>query len=968
MGYQVNSQSIANNTSSITLRLQVRSINSSYCTYGYNQTTTIDGTALSAKSFDMRDTNTWQTFGERTITVSHDSTGKYSASKSGSFTTTGNSTWNLKSGSASVTVAPATIPRYATSNQSLASRTSSSITMNWSSDSTCDYIWYSKDGGSNWVGIDVTDGTSGSYTISGLASNTTYSIKTRVRRKDSQLTTDSSVLSVATHPITTASIAFSSKTETSITVTSSSNVTVSSTHYRIAVSGGNYGSWQTSNTFSGLSPNTSYVIQVQQVGSASGEAGYANTSAITTYDYPKPTTINNFTIGQGASITLYNPLKRNCTLEIISNNSGTVIGTYSGTYEGVVNAEFATNDAISKQYASIPNSTSATYYARVTYGTSVKTLGTGTYYANANDCTPIFSNFSYEDTNSKILELTGNNQILVSGYSNLKVIISTANRAIAKNSATIKKYRLNVGNMSSVEKDYSSNANVELSINAINSPLMTVTAIDSRNYSVPINKSATFKAYTKPVITNVLATRNDNGVGEQVTLNFNGTWWKDSFGKLENNIKEIKYYYKRTIDSSYTEGTTKITFNTNESKFSGNLVIEGNTTNKGFEISTAYNIKVIVKDLLESSNEYVITLGTGSPAIAIYDNKVAIGEKYNESLGGAFQVKGNVIEEGVKVTPTQPKLLEKVWFKKSNNLYNYDDFYISSTNCYYSSNGVVTQTTADTNPNLNWKCQGWLNWSNPIILASSQVKNTTGRISFTFTYNSATTNIIGLGLNGSVRDTLIYLDTSKLINGMTYTISFYITNVTQGSVAWEKIQIEAGGKVTEYQDWVEPELLTKNNNDIYENFKINVNDILFMKKNFEDFILEYPKCITAYSIASTNQYIVIDTKSSNTYEMIHLKIIGNGYGVNPIDTTIQGYNYTPVPNFLNCKIHNDGQALSAWFIYDGTIKIVVQVPGDYISWSIMLWTPVHKPQAFKATLTGVASFPSNTMSVQCTAV
>lgn len=92
-----------------------------------------------------------------------------------------------------------TIPRYATSNQSLNSKTENSITMNWSSDKTIDYLWYSKDNGSTWTGVDVPDGTSGSYIISSLTHNTTYNIKTRVRRKDTQLTTDSSALAVTTY-------------------------------------------------------------------------------------------------------------------------------------------------------------------------------------------------------------------------------------------------------------------------------------------------------------------------------------------------------------------------------------------------------------------------------------------------------------------------------------------------------------------------------------------------------------------------------------------------------------------------------------------------------------------------------------------------------------------------------------------------------------------------------------------------
>lgn len=315
LGYEVQSQSIADNTSSVKLRLECRSISSSYTTYNSSKglTSIIDGTTVKKdQPVDMRDTNTWQNFGERTITITHNTDGTYSASKSGSFTcTAGTSDYSLTSGSASVTVAPATIPRYATSNNWLSSRTSSSITVGWSSDSTIDYIWYSRDNGASWTGIDITDGTSGSYTITGLAANTTYNIKTRVRRKDSQLTTDSSTLSATTHATTTASVWLSSRTSSSITVASSCSVTESSTHYRIAVSGGNYGNWQTSATFTGLAANTTYTIQVQKVGSASGEAGYATTSA-TTYAKTTPTislsskTINAITVTSGCNVTVSN--------------------------------------------------------------------------------------------------------------------------------------------------------------------------------------------------------------------------------------------------------------------------------------------------------------------------------------------------------------------------------------------------------------------------------------------------------------------------------------------------------------------------------------------------------------------------------------------------------------------------------------------------------------------------------------
>lgn len=99
-----------------------------------------------------------------------------------------------------------TIPRYATSVQSEKSKTETSITMNWSSDNTIDYIWYSTDWGTTWKAVGSVNAKSGSYTIntqskdtSSLSANTTYNIITRVRRKDSQLTTNSAKLSVTTH-------------------------------------------------------------------------------------------------------------------------------------------------------------------------------------------------------------------------------------------------------------------------------------------------------------------------------------------------------------------------------------------------------------------------------------------------------------------------------------------------------------------------------------------------------------------------------------------------------------------------------------------------------------------------------------------------------------------------------------------------------------------------------------------------
>lgn len=143
-------------------------------------------------------------------TVTHGSNGTKSCSISASFDTNGTSTGTV---SASGTAVLTTIPRYATASHSVAEKTDTTIKINWSSDSTCDYIWYSIDNGSHWTAVGSVNAKSGSYTITGLSPKTTYYIKTQVRRKDSQLTTNASVITVSTYGANYFTLALEDMTE-----------------------------------------------------------------------------------------------------------------------------------------------------------------------------------------------------------------------------------------------------------------------------------------------------------------------------------------------------------------------------------------------------------------------------------------------------------------------------------------------------------------------------------------------------------------------------------------------------------------------------------------------------------------------------------------------------------------------------------------------------------------------------------
>ena len=91
------------------------------------------------------------------------------------------------------------IPRTALVTQTLADRTETSLTINWSTNEVIDRLWYSSDNGSTWTQETITEGRVGSYVIENLTVGTEYNIKTKVRRKSNQLVSESSTMVASTY-------------------------------------------------------------------------------------------------------------------------------------------------------------------------------------------------------------------------------------------------------------------------------------------------------------------------------------------------------------------------------------------------------------------------------------------------------------------------------------------------------------------------------------------------------------------------------------------------------------------------------------------------------------------------------------------------------------------------------------------------------------------------------------------------
>lgn len=282
-----------------------------------------------------------------------------------------------------------------------------------------------------------------------------------------------------------------------------------------------------------LTANKAYNIKVKIKRTDSQLWTESEVKSFTTYDYPKATSVNNFTIGDGASVQIYNPLGRTYTLDLISNSNGAVIGTFTGSYcETPINAEFKTEDAIVKQYASIPNSASGTYYARVTCGSSVKTLGTGTYTIKGDEV-PTISTLTYKDNNSTVVAITGNNQHIVQNYSTLLAQVGTAT---ANRSASISRYVVEC-NGKSVQGTSSGN----YSLGAVNSNRnvdLKLTVTDTRGLTASKTINVTILSHSAPNASVTLERLNNYEDETYLTVD-------SSFASVNGkNTVNIKYRYK----------------------------------------------------------------------------------------------------------------------------------------------------------------------------------------------------------------------------------------------------------------------------------------------------------------------------------------------------------------------------------------------------------------------------------------
>ena len=354
--------------------------------------------------------------------------------------------------------------------------------------------------------------------------------------------------------------------------------------------------------------------------------------------------INNFTLTSTELNTLYNSLKNYTNFEDLTINNQTYKSTQS--WENILVGYCKTYSDSTKQNQIGSTSTS--------WG--------GTVYLSTTNLYPTFNNFTYKCISDRVIELTGSNQTLITGYSNVEVEISSDNKAVGNKNADIVNYLFQDGALipystDKITHDYKYTGGS-----------LSIVAKDSRGLSTSANitPARIISNYTAPVVSNVVGNRN-NGIETTTYLQCDIKLWKGNFSDSNANEITMVEYQVKPDGGSWSEWYSI----TNEVKTavsgqsvdnihlqSGKVQIHANGTSNGFPVGTHYQISIRVGDGSGTVINFQEDMETGEVDSGIYldtymrENdgyKYAINGVVDPNLKNGLQVNGSLYVNGTEL-------------------------------------------------------------------------------------------------------------------------------------------------------------------------------------------------------------------------------------------------------------------------------------------------------------------------------
>ncbi len=350
-------------------------------------------------------------------------------------------------------------------------------------------------------------------------------------------------------------------------------------------------------------------------------------------------TINPFIIESGVSVpatknvaNYYDVLQ--ISLKVDNNN-------YSiKNIEDYISSTIDFTEDLTNIYGDMPNNSAEFIFELLTYTNPLKTTQVGTTSSktvigtiSAEGRSPTVSDFTYRAENTYLL--TNDYSKLIQGYSD--VIFNTIT-ASANKGASISRYFVFSGT------DQVEGINFPLTLEHAKSGDLKVVVEDSRGNQTILSKVVSIINYDKPTIKNDAKGLRVNSIGALVNFSFGGTFTNINFGSVPNEII-CTYKYREFGTTNWLDGTSlvEITKSDNNWYFAGQLkgdkLVEGFTAEKSFEILLLLADTLLI-ELSEYLTTFQFTIASGEPHIAFGTNGISLRGLYDETKGGAIQIKG----------------------------------------------------------------------------------------------------------------------------------------------------------------------------------------------------------------------------------------------------------------------------------------------------------------------------------------
>lgn len=519
-----------------------------YCSLG--------GQVLSEKYTNTSGWTSGQTLDSGTATFSNDSAGNlslYAYIKQLFYYGYTASRWSNSNmyQDAGVTMYCSQLPRYANfTSHYISEATINTLSVHWEVDANCDIQQYSINDGP-WTNCSWPN-----YTLSGLSPGTQYSIRTRVRRTDSQLYTTSGYIYGTTASLPASNI------PGNIDLGNKPSISIANTNYL-------------SKWFYKIYDGSTEIYSSPDITSTSHRATIDSSTIINEMLNRHPND---------------NKWLLKVRFWVVSNGT---------TYE-LTQREFTC------------------------------TIPSGQY-------TPVFNtnNISYTVTDDLSIDITGSNQKVIKGISNITVNCTAAS---PQGGSSMKSYNATTGSKTASTTNLS---NISMNLDSVDGSSVTVQAIDTRNRTTNATKAfAQYVDYSKVNISSSNINRYD-GIGQNLVFNIIGSFYKWSGLAVNNSITAIQYQYKLKgqPDSSYSSpiNITGVTYNDNV--FTINSVGSGNH----FDTDKEYTLKISITDRLTTVS-YTFDIPTGKALIwkDLANKRIGINKKPTEAL----DIDGNIKASG----------------------------------------------------------------------------------------------------------------------------------------------------------------------------------------------------------------------------------------------------------------------------------------------------------------------------------